>query len=113
GSTGVANEETKDVSTNESERRKKVLAANSMKGFPNPFHTQTTIEYVLMTDTEISIEVYNLTGQKVRTIVQNQLQTKGTHRVDFNAEDLPDGIYYCSSITGAENVQTIKLVLNR
>ena len=113
GPTSLADKVKDQIFTAEAELKKGIQLQHSFRNFPNPFEGQTTIEYALIEDSEISLEVYNLTGQRVRVLVSNQLQTKGIHRVEFSANDLPDGIYYCSLIRSAENVQTIKLVLSR
>lgn len=59
---------------------------------PNPVHTSTTIEYSLPEATDVTLEVYNVLGQRVTTLV-NEKKSAGTFQVDFNASSLSSGVY--------------------
>ncbi len=54
------------------------------QNYPNPFNPTTTIEYALPINKNISIKVYNMMGQLVTTLVDNEYQKAGTHRVMWN-----------------------------
>jgi len=60
--------------------------------FPNPFSYSTTINYYLLDDSPIKIEIYNSSGLLIETLV-NQNQSKGKHEVTWNAINKPSGIY--------------------
>ncbi len=55
--------------------------------YPNPFNPSTTIEYALPIRKQISVKIYNIMGQLVRTLVDNQLQTAGTHKVMWDGKN--------------------------
>jgi hypothetical protein len=59
---------------------------------PNPFNPLTTIEFDLPNASHVRIEVYNTTGQKVSTLL-NKNMPAGGHRVEFDAQNFPSGIY--------------------
>ena len=65
-----------------------VLKAN----YPNPFNPETTISYHIERYCRVKITVFNILGQKVRTLV-NRMQGAGSYNVVFNAEGLADGVY--------------------
>ncbi len=60
--------------------------------YPNPFNPTTTIEYSLPESQFVNLSVYNVLGQKVAAII-NEEQTAGKHKVEFNGADLPSGVY--------------------
>ncbi len=72
-----------------------ILKYELMQNFPNPFNPETTISYQLATSTHVELNVFNVVGQKVRTLV-NSIQLAGKHIVHFSAMDLPSGVYYYS-----------------
>jgi choice-of-anchor B domain-containing protein len=63
------------------------------QNYPNPFNPSTTIEYNLPENANVKIEVFSLTGKKIKTLV-NGLQNKGLYSVTFDAENLVSGIYF-------------------
>ncbi len=63
------------------------------QNFPNPFNPLTTISYSLDVNSFVNLDVYNILGQKVENIV-NDFQTSGDYKINFNANDLPSGIYF-------------------
>ena len=60
---------------------------------PNPFSKSTTIEYELIENGYITLDVFDSIGRKISTLV-NGNQEVGKYSVVFYAEDLPDGIYF-------------------
>jgi photosystem II stability/assembly factor-like uncharacterized protein len=86
------------------------------QNYPNPFNPVTTISYSLPENTFVTIKIYDIGGNEIETLVQ-ELQTAGTKSIEWNAKDLPSGIYFCRLVaTGfGENKKTFndvkKLIL--
>ncbi len=75
------------------------------KNYPNPFNPTTTIEYVVPTDSDIQIEIYNVMGQKVRTLFDG-FRNAGSHRIEWDALDdsgsrLSSGVYLITLRSGS------------
>jgi predicted acyl esterase len=80
------------------------------QNYPNPFNPVTTVEYYLAVSGKVSINVYDLLGREVRTLV-NEPQREGTHQVEFNAANLASGIYFCRlSVSDDKNAQIFQEV---
>ncbi len=79
------------------------------QNYPNPFNPSTTIDYTLSKSGRVTLEVYNLLGQRVRTLV-NAKQTAGHHQVKFDGSDLTSGVYLYKLTTGS-SVETKKMIL--
>ncbi|MDQ3019565.1 MAG: T9SS type A sorting domain-containing protein [Bacteroidota bacterium] len=63
------------------------------QNFPNPFNPNTIINYELSTKNYVTLKIFNSIGKEVATLV-NQKQSPGRYSVDFNAANLPSGIYF-------------------
>ncbi len=81
------------------------------QNYPNPFNPSTMINYELSTGNWVTLRVYNILGQEVRTLV-NERKDAGEHRVEFNAEGLPSGVYVYR-IQSGNYVQSRKMILLR
>jgi len=82
--------------------------------YPNPFKGETTITFTLNADQDILIEIYKLTGQKIRTLVDKTMQ-QGKQEVIWNSRDdqgkrVQDGIYFYNLKAGSYSY-TKKLII--
>jgi photosystem II stability/assembly factor-like uncharacterized protein len=64
-----------------------------MQNYPNPFNPKTVINYQLSVTGYVKLGVFDIRGQFIRYLV-NQKQNAGTYQVDFDAADLPSGVYF-------------------
>ena len=62
------------------------------QNYPNPFNPSTNITYTLPTNSNVTLEVYNLIGQKIMTLVQGEIEA-GKHTVQLNGSSMASGIY--------------------
>ena len=83
-----------------------VANANKLIGnYPNPFNPETTISFsVTQTSPFVTLEIFNIKGQKVKTLVNNKLE-EGLHHIVWNGKDdvnkpVASGIYFYKLQTG-------------
>ena len=80
------------------------------QNYPNPFNPVTTINFQLALAGNVQIAVYNLLGQKVKTLISGKLSA-GAHQVTFDASEYSSGVYFYKLTTDNGYVQTRKMVL--
>jgi subtilisin family serine protease len=73
---------------------------NLGQNYPNPFNPTTTIRFTLPRRSDARLEVFNVLGQKVATLVDGNLPA-GEHRVPFGGSAYPSGIYLYRLTAGA------------
>ena len=102
--------------TSITDRDKSVIPDNyCLSCYPNPFNPATTIIYNLPESGNVTINIYNVTGKKIRTFISSKYQSKGIHSVKWNGKDdnmntLSSGIYFIRISTN-EISKTIKAAL--
>jgi hypothetical protein len=75
------------------------------QNYPNPFNPTTKIEYQLPKDGRVTIKVFNVLGQEVRTLL-DEVKSAGYYTIEFKSNGLSSGIYFYSLFT--ENYKMIK-----
>jgi hypothetical protein len=79
------------------------------QNYPNPFNPVTTIQFSLPIDIGISINVYNMQGRFVETLVDKKMLA-GYHSIIWNANSYSSGIYFMKMQAGSQ-IHTQKLML--
>jgi len=82
---------------------------NFYRNYPNPFNAQTTIQYSLPVVSNVTIDIYDILGRKVETLIDKKRQA-GYHQAVWNARDISSGMYFYK-IQAGEFSQTKKMVL--
>ncbi|MGB9695854.1 MAG: SBBP repeat-containing protein [Ignavibacteria bacterium] len=79
------------------------------QNYPNPFNPITNIEFDVPKNTYVVIEVFDINGRKISTLVDEFLNGR-TYRVKFDGQGLPSGIYFYT-MTANNFMQTKKMLL--
>ncbi len=69
-----------------------------LNNYPNPFNPTTTIEFSIQTDSKVELSIFNIKGQKIKNLTQNEFGS-GIHSIIWNGDDeletpVSSGIYY-------------------
>lgn len=92
-----------------------ISAISSLEGnYPNPFNPTTTISFALAENGIVNLEIYNLRGQKIKTLL-NETRSRGKHSIAWNGNDdnenpVSSGIYFYKMKTKFSE-QTKKMIL--
>ena len=86
------------------------------QNYPNPFNPSTAIEYYLIEDEHVTLDIYSVSGRLICTLLDD-FQTQGKHSIrwgglDDTGRQVASGIYFCR-IKTASGMQTKKIVLAR
>jgi len=85
------------------------LDYNIDQNYPNPFNPSTVISYQLPVSSEVTLEVFDVLGNEVATLV-NEYKVAGRYEVEFNAATLPSGVYFYQ-LKAEEFITTKKMIL--
>jgi hypothetical protein len=84
----------------------------TLTNYPNPFGKITRIQYAIPESANVSIKVFDLSGQDMGTVFTGY-KTAGVYSFEYNSSSLKRGVYYCqmtATVKGKEYRQTQKLV---
>ncbi len=79
------------------------------QNYPNPFNPSTIIRFSIPQAQFVTLNVYNILGEKVASLVNREMTT-GVHHINFNAKGLSSGVYFYSIRAGEFNL-TKKMIL--
>ncbi len=87
----------------------------SVTNYPNPFNPETTIEFNNPVQGQVSVNIYNLKGQLVKSLLQDNL-SQGVHKViwqgkDSNDQQVASGVYFYKISAGNNKSVTKKIIL--
>lgn len=79
------------------------------QNYPNPFNPTTRIDYQLPFDSKVTIELYGITGERVGTLINNELSA-GYYTLGVNANtlSLASGVYFCRMVAQGLSKQSAK-----
>ncbi|MEP4922934.1 MAG: T9SS type A sorting domain-containing protein, partial [Balneola sp.] len=80
------------------------------QNYPNPFNPSTSIGFGLPQSAKVTLEVFDVLGRKVATLLNAQNKTAGRHTINFDALNLASGMYIYRLQAGS-SIITKKLTL--
>jgi enterochelin esterase-like enzyme len=88
-----------------------------LQNYPNPFNSGTRIDFLLEKAADVSLTIYNIIGQRIRTLIEHSFLV-GRHQVTWNGEDerggrLSSGVYFCRLMIDGHFVDARRMVLLR
>ena len=104
----VATVEIVDVDNNELQ-----ITNYELQNYPNPFSKETTLSFTLNDEIveNTEIEIYNIKGQLVEIFSNQQIINLSNHKIIWNANNFPNGIYFAKLMVNGKIVRTNKMIL--
>lgn len=102
---------TSDVATGVLNARQMAFSYSIEQNYPNPFNAKTIIRYSLAKSSFVTLKIYNPLGQELMSLV-NEKRLPGSYTVEFDASNMPGGIYFYKFSAGSYH-ETKKMVLLR
>ncbi|MCP4581946.1 MAG: T9SS type A sorting domain-containing protein [candidate division Zixibacteria bacterium] len=79
------------------------------QNYPNPFNPSTVIYYTLAEQSQVSLEIFNILGQRVASLFEGAQQS-GEHRLTWNTAKQPSGIYF-ARLNSNNKTESIRMLL--
>jgi len=79
------------------------------QNYPNPFNSTSIIKYSIPKSSQVTLKIFNVLGSEIETLV-NEEKSIGTYEINWNAVNLPSGVYFYRLQAG-DFVQTRKMIL--
>jgi len=79
------------------------------QNYPNPFNPKTFIEYSLPEAGYVTLKIFNVTGE-LEDVIISEFQQSGNYIIEYDAADLPSGIYFYQLAAG-NNISTKQMIL--
>ncbi|MCH8569151.1 MAG: T9SS type A sorting domain-containing protein, partial [Balneolales bacterium] len=70
--------------------------------YPNPFNPATVISFELPESAQTTLEVYDIQGRLVESLISNRLMQQGTHQIEWNSGNRASGLYVYRLASGNE-----------
>lgn len=80
------------------------------QNYPNPFNPSTKINFTLPADSKVSLNIYDVSGRLVSTLINNEFKQANYYTISFNGVNLSSGTYFYSIQTDRNN-ETKKMIL--
>lgn len=81
------------------------------QNYPNPFNPSTKIKFSVPQSSFVTIKVYSILGKEITTLISEK-KAIGSYEVDFNAKNLPSGVYFYKLQAGSF-IESKKMILLR
>ncbi|MCG8372109.1 MAG: T9SS type A sorting domain-containing protein, partial [Balneolales bacterium] len=98
------------ITSNEEEDDATPFTYSLEQNYPNPFNPSTNIEFTLANSSNVTLEIYNMLGQRVATLLDGDKMSAGAHKQLFDASSLASGMYLYK-LTADNFTQTRKMML--
>ncbi len=83
----------------------------TLKLFPNPSNQYANLHYFLSEDSKVSISIFDINGKKIKTVLNNELQSSGNVMMQIDHNGLSKGIYFVKAIIN-NTISNIKMLIN-
>jgi len=86
------------------------LTYSLSQNYPNPFNPETNIQYSVPEQARVRLEVYNLLGQNVATLI-DEVHAPGSYRAVFDGSGMASGVYFCRLEAGNRTIMQKMLLV--
>lgn len=81
------------------------------QNYPNPFNPVTKIKFTIPASSNVEVKIFDILGKDIKTLL-NEYKQPGAYEINFNASNLPSGVYFYRIISGSYS-ETKKMLLLR
>lgn len=89
-----------------------VMKNTTLHIYPNLVNKFLNVDYKLLSGTTVKLDIYNVNGQLVKSLIRSEKQNSGSYTKSFDVSNLENGVYF-ARYTAESSSQTVKLVVNK
>ena len=89
-----------------------ILKNTTFRIYPNLVNKFLNVDYKLLSGTTVKLDIYNINGQLVKSLIRSEKQNSGSYTKSFDVSNLENGVYFARYAAGSSS-QTVKLVVNK
>ena len=90
----------------------KIATADTLIVSPNPFDSIAVIEFTISNTDSIWLDIYNITGNTIKSFYNGTVLSSGSYTLNFDADTLPNGVYFIRLKNSSTTIQMVKLIKN-
>jgi hypothetical protein len=86
-----------------------------MFNYPNPFIESSFVSFRLKEASFVTLQIFNITGEQMATLINEELYSKGKHvmKIDARSLGLSPGVYFVKLFTGQDQITTRILLVGK
>jgi hypothetical protein len=91
-------------------KQNEVANSYHLNNYPNPFNPGTVISFQVKEPGFVSLKIFDISGREISVLVNEKL-SPGIHKIEWNALNIPSGVYFCRLDIANQQSQSKKMVL--
>ena len=104
--------ETSALKSTKIEIKNTIIEKTGFKLYPNPSFEEVNFIYILEKEANVHLTIYSVNGQKIKSLIENEIQVPGNYSRIINVSTFENGVYF-AKFTMDGNTKTYKMIVKK